>query len=707
MEEPAFKVQPGGAYEGPWARYGPSGEVLYWWTVTTIWSIPLFIGLTIIIMFSEHRAWLILQSTIQWFKLSSTPIAPSAENEADEWVTDALLPQVEGDKQQEITLHEAFRDLTAIGHCLVIQWRWVPPESKRSRWYAAAAAFCVVLFLALEVGIPYLITETPLGSPLVLSKATDACIHSTANDYKDALFNSVLIIDNIFNQCVGKAQTQSECNAKYYLRDASIETKRVEKCPFSSELCVDGVLPLQITHHNITAFELGVNSKAALSLSHRLECSPLRQQKLLDHFSTHSWMSISNWIDITLPSDILPHLMLDLNTRNGPNRKYPDEQSGPLAAEKGGPTDITVLPNLVAEKYVIENPLFLKPSFRRRDGRPFVIIFRGGNRKYWQPMQDPFFAAHKNIPIGKPPNDNTEVFISDYEATALGCVEQYRFCSPAMNYCSDWGVKSNTSKQVLEMMTHRNLVRRDHEAGELQFLFRMMTTWTSVYDHLAVGIAQGLRTLKPTFQIKGVTQPESTHEQWVIESDHWFQHAIMNSIMYIRLGAHYNMFDPNLDGEEEDESQNELNLCGRILYQDSSYVNINLMGAGVTVWILVIVWILSLSFIRAFIGWSLRLISQAARSVRTLWRTSRPSRTKGFRVLQKWFARPTSFTRPTDEEAELLGDLPAEVEQGEYGTTRLKGDEETGGGRTKIASEFEIHRDVELSEPSMSHEEFL
>lgn len=75
----------------------------------------------------------------------------------------------------------------------------------------------------------------------------------------------------------------------------------------------------------------------------------------------------------------------------------------------------------------------IHPDLRRDDGTVFVVGFRAGQSYYNYPVDDPLFSAHDF-------DEEDEIYYPDYEITALGCVEQYRFCThPKPELCSVWG----------------------------------------------------------------------------------------------------------------------------------------------------------------------------------------------------------------------------------------------------------------------------
>jgi hypothetical protein len=63
-------------------------------------------------------------------------------------------------------------------------------------------------------------------------------------------------------------------------------------------------------------------------------------------------------------------------------------------------------------------------------------------------VDDPFFAAHNEV---KYPGADPSYF-PDYEATALGCLEQFQYCIGISNFCTPWKPYAKELLQDIEDM---------------------------------------------------------------------------------------------------------------------------------------------------------------------------------------------------------------------------------------------------------------
>lgn len=554
-------------HEGWWTIHQQPGLEKHQITLTNLYAVLLLVVLTACAMWTQHCLWVILEFAIR----RSSRIT---EEEAGERLP-LLARDTEQPKVRKVKQSEALRDFVEIVRSTtasVRRWQAPTPDIDRSPLFSVAALVCTLSFLVLEAALAYWLTDGVFGSPIVRTMAKASCLRSTPSDGYASILQTAQTVDGIFRTCLGKSNVG--CDDQYHLREPNIIAERLSECPFSPNLCFDLIPPLQITHYGIAAFDMGVNSLASIAMDHRLVCSPVHHDSLISTEGNNTLVSIGNREINT--GKIVERFGMQLETHNGPSHEYPGEQSGLLAFKDNGPTDITILPSLKEEMYALQDPDLIRSDFRRFDGRPFLVVSRAGRRIYSEQINDPFFSAHNRIENG---------FVSDYEATMLGCVEQYRFCSDAVGFCSGWGAKGSARKDLLEELEHRQKQQDlEYEIGELLWLYTFIPVWVSVFDSLAVRSAQGSIPLGLRV-LKGITRLDSTEEQWMSEVETWFRKAYLDGIFYARNTA---LFNPIKYDLEEDPAADPLNLCGRILFRDGDYTNISGIGT-VVVGILVII----------------------------------------------------------------------------------------------------------------------
>ena len=215
-------------------------------------------------------------------------------------------------------------------------------------------------------------------------------------------------------------------------------------------------------------------------------------------------------------------------------------------------------------------------------------------------MDDPFFSAHnkKNV---YPDYTNTSMYIADYEATALGCIEQFQYCfppSPLPVPCTHWGARGSQFSVMLEYLIHqypcqyngdtRSLLEHSTDqnllsVNEMFSLFRLVHIYFTIYDFLAIRIKYyEMNPLKqPTRVIEYNRWVDDDKEQWIIEVETWFMKALLGGILAIQDGALYTLRD--LDSGFSEAYLCEWKLCGRILFHSPDFTNINWLGLWTTI----------------------------------------------------------------------------------------------------------------------------
>jgi hypothetical protein len=224
------------------------------------------------------------------------------------------------------------------------------------------------------------------------------------------------------------------------------------------------------------------------------------------------------------------------------------------------------------------------PGLRREDGLPFLVVYRAGTTTYGNKVDDPFFAAHILGPDGG--------FVPDYEATALGCLEQFQFCIPSHNFCTPWGQRSQEISEVIRELT----IWQDTESlADIMLLFHSLPTMLSVYDYLSWRCFNTV-PLTPRPRWTGSETYIHNREQWVTEIETWFMKGILEAFITIQNGALSNVkpYKPGIDMDFE----REFSLCARILFREGAYTNINWIGLWATTATLIVICTMSYMVMR-------------------------------------------------------------------------------------------------------------
>jgi hypothetical protein len=285
-----------------------------------------------------------------------------------------------------------------------------------------------------------------------------------------------------------------------------------------------------------------------------------------------------------------------------------------------GPRDIHILPNgpglrnanAVNDYAWVKN---IHPALRRDDGIPYLVIHRAGEYLYRKEVDDPFYAAHtptQGRPIQldfsreardedesrRDYNPNYKSYYADYEATALGCLDQYQFCITDLGFCTSWG---HGEEQISAMRLL--LDERDRVSLADLWVFALAHERMPVYEYLlgrqgnykpmpltqsdlindrvngeVAHSGRGMRNA--TRDILPWRLPNHTYkgikELWVAEVETWFTKATLETILTAQEGARQDIYYPAYPKKDQSTSSRH-----RILFRNSNYTNINWIGLWV------------------------------------------------------------------------------------------------------------------------------
>lgn len=608
-------------YEGVWKNHHDPAYRSWTWTLSDSKALLSLACLSILVAFAQTRMWVIARYVV--YQRSKSPRLPDSQH------VDPRLTLSQGEAIVEslpafITIirkaihrcrhvspgHRERRDVSSIelgvssnngrASCTTENDSCADDndvfilESSVSPLFGVAAIINIIIFIAMGVVIPWALSNGSLETPIVKSKVTEECLGASRAHMIGDMWANLFQADAILQQCQNRLN--DTCHSQYYLLQPKIITQRNHQCPFLGDgICMKNVMTVEITHQDISAYEAGVNSPTSITMNHRLRCAPVLLDKFYVYFTKDVTSDNSgNYTDAptyTRPdgrriaitgaqisikpkeSDSEWHFGMNLRTLNGPHW-LSDQNSGRLLAEERIQSDLTVLPRSRAE-YAMDD---LLPMLQLPDASPFLIVYRGGATEFLSPVDDPFFSAHN---LDKWMN---LTYYPDYEATALGCAEQFQFCRNHGRDCTPWGRRSTPVYRLFNFSGPSNTPNGD-EVADILALFRMLPTAFSVEDYLAdrLAVPMGYAGVFPLVSTSLIWGPES----WVLQLETWFTKAILGAILYIRYGVKAPL---DKDGERLDgEWKRKFALCGRVLFQHPGYTNINWIGAWCTIGALVFV----------------------------------------------------------------------------------------------------------------------
>jgi hypothetical protein len=86
---------------------------------------------------------------------------------------------------------------------------------------------------------------------------------------------------------------------------------------------------------------------------------------------------------------------------------------------------------------------------------------------------------------------------------------------------------------------------------------------------------------RKTLRMGNIRWLDSDTEQWVTEVETWFMKAYLSGILTIQDGAMFAL--PNVDAGFSPEYMRDWRLCGRILFHNQDFTNINWVGFFITI----------------------------------------------------------------------------------------------------------------------------
>jgi hypothetical protein len=588
-------------YKGVWAMHSRPIYKRWIWTLEDGHALLALTSLAMLLAVTQTRAWILIRRFV-FERTKAVQLPGSAYVDPNSSITQV---QAARNVLSLVRLRRLPSNTTASVNRRSSDESW--HASVVSPWYGISALLNFVFFVAIGTLVPYVLTDGSLEAPIVRSTITQDCL--TRRFHIADAVNQPLKAEAIFQQCfnaVGQG-----CDAQFHLVKPQISKKRLDSCPFGLSICANGTRPLEITHWNIKPYELGINSRSTLSMTHRLICTPvnLAAFTVLPKGRNYTFVSAQSR-NTAFAEGFQQSLTLQLDTWNGPHQ-YSNTSSGLWRAARGAQTDLTLLPRLIRPmgSDPWDNSTLMNRALLREDGRSFLAVFRAGALRRGRQSDDPFFSAHQ-------PLESTVV--ADYEATGLGFLEQFQYCAniESRKYCTSWMAQN---RFPLEMARRLNSTKDIDSLTDLLIAYRAgkgegisglsapgfpghnhgyvfttngsPPTIHSVFTYIGV-LAEVFRIppLRYAFNRQEIKMGNST-EEWMEEVELWFMKTILQSILTTQTGALYALMDrkslpPWFSGHHS--------LCDRILFRDADYTNINWIGLWAVISSLALICLISL-----------------------------------------------------------------------------------------------------------------
>lgn len=592
-------------YEGLWEKYNQPIFQRWKWTLGNLNGFLVLGCLGILITFTQSRAWVVLRYLVLLRKKSIRLDGDSHSDPLEHLSqTHAIKDIVPFIRHLATWLQHLSRRLfrpTLKGRGIQLHF----DSSIISPLFGATALLNAFLFIAMGVAIPCIVSEGTLGAPVVKSRMNnDRCLDE---GYLYS-YEPPPVADAVFQLCNKYGRAKPGCGEELYLQAPEIRKNRPKACPFPGNICNNNSNPLELTHENITGYEIGINTKSRVMLNHRLTCSPVHLDSFLLHNIGSGHLTNISVKDISFNADgdrrfnnaWQRRYDMTLSTLNGPNGCSSEYSGNPPVWGETLPQDFTILPSLLGDQiyrhgFMSPSPI-LHPDLRRDDGNSFLIVFRAGGGRFISrnPVDDPFFASHTKCYI------QPEHYCPDHEATALGCVEQSQYCRTDSDFCTSWGSGMN------EFLKMRNRLEKEKDETSINDIWAFSTTRLSlsVYRHLVARQVSYLvknnnyRLPLNTVRMRHWGQASDlpiAEDQWITEVETWFRRAILDAILEAQTGPRHRdllvLFGPDLMRFENETPENS--TCDRILFRNANHTNINWVELWLITSLLVLICIAS------------------------------------------------------------------------------------------------------------------
>jgi hypothetical protein len=437
--------------------------------------------------------------------------------------------------------------------------------------------------------LPWFLTDAALGAPEVRSQRTPNCQDSQWQSFPGALLKSNLMLStSIWEECHDKKRADSYCDPNFVDMGQYVTTLK-SGCIFPSQICLSGQPTAIFTRANVTAHDLGVNSRFKMTVTNRIYCSPISLDPFI-HQSKQPAGANPDLGNFTLSiqdprsfntSESALDLQFSMWTDNCLD-------SGLEMWTKRSQFFFQILPagglNISSGTSKHIHPLLKFPN-----AQTFVFVLKAGAAWYSSPspITDPLFAARKLTP-------QSAYYYPDREATAIGCGEQTQVCldNPSGVKCYPWTKNLGYLPRDL-----RRDLRQFHD-GDLDYVrvFQRNLGLLKGSSGLQEFLKKRLLLPNPLLLRPWVMDPSGisliyqgmdAERQWISELA-----ALFNKAMYWQKISALALVQ-NTPDQLDTHDWGKDSLCDRILFYDGDFTNINWIGMWITVGVLLLVCIIS------------------------------------------------------------------------------------------------------------------
>ena len=294
--------------------------------------------------------------------------------------------------------------------------------------------------------------------------------------------NLTLLADNYFTSCY-QSQYFTRCDSSLNLRNIPRYVMHNISCPFDSALCrgndtTDLYSPFRIETDFIDESQLGLNTRARYSVKKAVECAPVKTEPFCLNCNTGASI-----LEFSFRDDPY-YFQFAVNSTSVPGYRFQPYVQAPSG-------------NITMDSRLIRN-----------EGLTTLLWLSAPGINYLKSVEDPWFEAHTiaNYSFGR-------IFQSDYHATLMGCIDQWRLCNNRTNICSGWQI--NGSPNIDESLFSFN----DPEDIQVGLILYGAFNRLDVYHMIESRQSSALSAQR---SLSGLTQTGFASNQSQVEIDAWF-----------------------------------------------------------------------------------------------------------------------------------------------------------------------------------------
>jgi hypothetical protein len=613
----------------PWVNHHLPFSQRFLITITDNEAIAFCAIIGLYLLYASDRCWSLIRHHLQppGHPQSESVTRPSAVETRDQTIRETDVSQTDA----------------------ILDWwrgQTMRRQPKTSSKLGIAALLNLLFWLFFGPIYTWCLTEFGQETPVVRSRATTGCGCGRNSENLDS-GRTARKAERFYVSChVGDDTAEPSCDNLWDAGGLPESQGHCLPCPLFGDYQESEAF---VWVHDISPRSLGYNIDTPLTLRHYLTCAPLRTERFLSGTNlTASIGGLLQFIDINQGGLSIAPFALSyaklLKTANGPHSTstfYSGWHGGYTLEQDTGSVpqlkvDIipTVRPNSSADEFRL-----FHPTLRRHDASTFILVLTAGHVAYRseQPITDSLFRATRNISMG-----GQIYYLPDYEATSLGCWEQYRFCSSPLSSSEECSkpfgshITDRYYSQEYHPLWHHlgdhALEELTRHPSRLQLLkvFALAHEFSSVNEYLRVNPKLPMVTSAMT---RGGVMEISSDAQWRRELGALFDISF--------LQARYELLN-YANGDEDACKDCPLahEICNNLLFRNGDYTNINLLGLIVPV-----------TVVNALILWSLWIQHQGralAVYMKIRERTQRWVRELGsaaFNRIKCWVGNAMSWAR--------------------------------------------------------------